>query len=62
MLLRASKLQPHLNAFVLIDAESARARGQSVGGALEGRGAAVAARRRADHDQDTTAVKGWPTR
>ena len=62
MLKRASELQPHLNAFVLIDADGARA-------------AARAAESRWQKGQplspfdgipttikDTTNVKGWPTR
>ena len=62
MLKRASTLQPHLNAFVLIDAEGAQA-------------AARAAESRWQKGQplspfdglpttikDTTNVKGWPTR
>jgi aspartyl-tRNA(Asn)/glutamyl-tRNA(Gln) amidotransferase subunit A len=62
MLVRASKMQPHLNAFVLIDAEGARA-------------AAKASEARWQRNEplspldgvpstikDTTNVKGWPTR
>ena len=58
MLVRAATLQPHLNAFVLIDDDGRARRGQGLGGALaEGR-AAVAARRRADHDQGHDAGQG----
>ena len=62
MLARAAKLQPHLNAFVLIDAEAARAAAKAsetrwMSGAplspLDGVPTTI---------KDTTAVEGWPTR
>ena len=62
MLLLASKMQPHLNAFVLIDAEGARAAAK----ASEARWRAGAPLSPLDGVpttiKDTTAVNGWPTR
>src|SRR5262245_22279749 len=62
MLARASALQPHLNAFVLIDAEGARRAAKESEtrwqkdvplSALDGVPTSI---------KDTTQVKGWPTR
>jgi aspartyl-tRNA(Asn)/glutamyl-tRNA(Gln) amidotransferase subunit A len=62
MLLRAAKLQPHLNAFVMIDASGARAAAK----ASEARWKAGTSLSPLDGVpttiKDTTAVKGWPTR
>lgn len=62
MLLRASKLQPHLNAFVMIDADGARAAAK----ASEARWKAGTPLSPLDGVpttiKDTTPVKGWPTR
>src|SRR5260370_11262274 len=62
MLARAAKLQPHLNAFVLIDEAGARAAAQASQerwqkgvplSPLDGVPTSI---------KDTTPVKGWPTR
>jgi len=62
MLIRASKLQPHLNAFVLVDGEAARAAAKASEARwrenkplspLDGVPTTI---------KDTTNVKGWPTR
>ncbi len=62
MLLRASKLQPHLNALVMIDADGARAAAR----ASEARWKAGTPLSPLDGVpttiKDTTQVKGWPTR
>jgi aspartyl-tRNA(Asn)/glutamyl-tRNA(Gln) amidotransferase subunit A len=59
---RAERLQPHLNAFVLIDAEGARAAARE----SEARWAKSAPLSPLDgvpsSIKDTTPVKGWPTR
>jgi len=62
MLLRASKLQPHLNALVMIDVDGARAAAK----ASEARWRMGAPLSPLDgvptSIKDTTQVKGWPTR
>src|SRR5260370_34998823 len=61
MLARAAKLQPHLNAFVLIDEAGARAAAQASqerwrkGGPLSPPDGGPTSLK------DTTPVKGWPT-
>ena len=62
MLLRASALQPHLNAFVLIDAEGARAAAK-VSEARWRNGAPLSPLDGVPTSiKDTTPVRGWPTR
>ena len=62
MLLRASALQPHLNAFVIIDSDGARAAAK----ASEARWRSGAPLSPLDgvptSIKDTTPVRGWPTR
>src|SRR5262245_11266265 len=62
MLARAEALQPHLNAFVLLDAEGARAAAKA-SEARWLRGAPLSPFDGVPTTiKDTTPVKGWPTR
>ena len=62
MLVRASKLQPHLNAFVLIDTERARAEAKASEARWQRKEPLSPLDGVPSTIKDTTNVRGWPTR